>query len=763
MILRELDQRKQREVTETETREQRLQERATAVSDDSLPEDHRIEIDRFDSTSGTAAEVTSSDAPSADGDYVDRAVAHIKQISPALGLVDEPDQQPVEYLADSGYQRTTSNGVAVKLQPAYRGRKIFEANQTVQFAPDGRIQKVVNRGVPLPKLDDSEPTIRAEEAVMQAAEYAATQQPETEEMTDQFGEPLEQVPIDLEGFEPTVLATFPDIHERPTVLAAGPFGAPFKARQIWFPLSPEDVRLAWDIELTMPDGFQRYLVMVDAADGSVLYVRPLTQHTAARGNVCPEDGSDQREMRPFPQSADAYPVGATDGSDELTFPEWVDDDATEGINAVVRPQRNPEWVFGALGSPYEGEFDGDTVVFDPVAERGEEQGLLNAFYFTNVMHDVFYLLGFQEDDGNFQRRNFDRGGNPSDAVDVRYVPGAVQGVATMGTPVDGQQPRMNLGLVRRTGRHTALDSSVVYHEYAHGVTNRLVGGPMNSRALLEPQSRGQGEGWSDYVACSINDSVVVGDWVVDDPSGIRRHPYDESFPDGFDDLGTEPYTGPHAIGTVWCAALMKLNREIGVADAMQLVVDALKLTPSNPSMLDSRDAILSEVANKRQSGQYDQKRADAVEVAVWRSFATYGMGPDATCLGPSLEGIEADYSVEPGRQPTPEAEPAESETATDEPTGGPVATGANVPQNVVGMTPTPSGGGFYLVDSDGTVYAFGDAQFHGSLDEQVDSPVVDIEATTSGEGYWLVLGDGGVRAFGDAPDFEAPTPAGVSD
>ena len=674
----------------------------------------------------------------------------------------------MEFVADSGYQRTSSNGTAVRLQPTYRGRKIFESNQTVQFAPDGRIQKVVNRAVPLPDLSDSGPTIAVADAVRHAAEYAATNQPEPGEMTDQFGEPIERVPIDLAGFEPSVLATFSDIQERPTVLAAGPFGAPFKARQIWFPLSPEDVRLAWDIELTMPDGLQRYLVMVDAADGSVLYVRPLTHHAAARGNVFLRDGDGKRELRPFPEYAATYPVSAPDCSDDMSFPEWVEHSGTAGINAVVRPHRTPEWIFGALGDPYEGELDadGDTVIFDPPAEQGEEQGLLNAFYFTNVMHDVFYLLGFREDDGNFQRRNFDRGGNPSDAVDVRYVPGAVQGVATMGTPVDGQQPRMTLGLVGRTGRHTALDASVVYHEYAHGVTNRLVGGPMDTRALLEPQSRGQGEGWSDYVACSMNDSAVVGDWVVDDPSGIRRHPYDDSFPHGFDDLGTEPYTGTHAIGTIWCAALMRLNREIGVADGMQLVVDALKLTPPNPSMLDSRDAILSEVENKRQSGQYDETRAQTVEDGVWRAFAAYGMGPDATCLGPSLVGIEADYSMEPGRQPRPEAEPTEpgpDAGPSPEPTDGPVAPGAAVPRNIVGMAPTPSGDGFYLVDGDGRVYAFGKARFYGSLEDDRDIPVVDIETTATGEGYWIVLGDGEVRAFGDAEAFEAPEPTEATD
>ena len=54
-----------------------------------------------------------------------------------------------------------------------------------------------------------------------------------------------------------------------------------------------------------------------------------------------------------------------------------------------------------------------------------------------------------------------------------------------------------------TNRHTALDSDVVFHEFVHGVTNRLVGGRLDQTSLGQPQSRGMGEGWSDYFALSF--------------------------------------------------------------------------------------------------------------------------------------------------------------------------------------------------------------------------------------------------------------------
>ncbi len=71
---------------------------------------------------------------------------------------------------------------------------------------------------------------------------------------------------------------------------------------------------------------------------------------------------------------------------------------------------------------------------------------------------------------------------------------------------------------------------------------------------------------------------------------------------------------------------------------------------------------------------------------------------------------------------------------------------------IVGITPAPSGQGYWLVGSDGGVFAFGDAPFEGSMSgKHMDGPAVGIQATTTGAGYWLDAADGGVFAFGDAP------------
>ena len=70
---------------------------------------------------------------------------------------------------------------------------------------------------------------------------------------------------------------------------------------------------------------------------------------------------------------------------------------------------------------------------------------------------------------------------------------------------------------------------------------------------------------------------------------------------------------------------------------------------------------------------------------------------------------------------------------------------------VVGMAATSNGGGYWEVASDGGIFAFGNAAFHGSMGGQpLTQPVVGIAVTPDGGGYWEVASDGGIFAFGDA-------------
>jgi len=72
-------------------------------------------------------------------------------------------------------------------------------------------------------------------------------------------------------------------------------------------------------------------------------------------------------------------------------------------------------------------------------------------------------------------------------------------------------------------------------------------------------------------------------------------------------------------------------------------------------------------------------------------------------------------------------------------------------QPIVAMAPTPTGAGYWLVASDGGIFSFGDATFHGSTGAiRLNQPIVAMAPTPTGAGYWLVASDGGIFNFGDA-------------
>ena len=77
--------------------------------------------------------------------------------------------------------------------------------------------------------------------------------------------------------------------------------------------------------------------------------------------------------------------------------------------------------------------------------------------------------------------------------------------------------------------------------------------------------------------------------------------------------------------------------------------------------------------------------------------------------------------------------------------------GKHLNQPVVGVAETPDSGGYWEVASDGGIFAFGDAAFYGSMGGRpLNRPIVGIASTPDGHGYWEVASDGGIFAFGDA-------------
>ena len=82
------------------------------------------------------------------------------------------------------------------------------------------------------------------------------------------------------------------------------------------------------------------------------------------------------------------------------------------------------------------------------------------------------------------------------------------------------------------------------------------------------------------------------------------------------------------------------------------------------------------------------------------------------------------------------------------------AGGTKLVRPIVGMVATQTNGGYWLVASDGGIFAYGDAKFFGSTGSlKLNSPIVGMTTTPSGGGYWFVAADGGIFGFGDAKFF----------
>ncbi|KAH6562504.1 hypothetical protein BASA60_011129 [Batrachochytrium salamandrivorans] len=180
---------------------------------------------------------------------------------------------------------------------------------------------------------------------------------------------------------------------------------------------------------------------------------------------------------------------------------WTDGKATEGNNAIAlspsgkttRSIRN-----GVFKTKFNSKEEPDTVANIAAAA-------VNLFYLTNIMHDISYQYGFTESAGNFQKDNFDLGGEGNDAVTINVLNPSYTNNANFITPPDGQPGVMNMFRFTDTkpSRNPGLDNAIVLHEYAHGIISRLTGGPATSGCISQAEAIGMGEGWSDVIAMIV--------------------------------------------------------------------------------------------------------------------------------------------------------------------------------------------------------------------------------------------------------------------
>ncbi|HEX8297799.1 MAG TPA: M36 family metallopeptidase, partial [Rubricoccaceae bacterium] len=300
----------------------------------------------------------------------------------------------------------------------------------------------------------------------------------------------------------------------------------------------------------------------------------------------------------------------------------------------------------------------------------------NLFYWSNLLHDIYYNYGFDEPGGNFQTNNYGRGGpttNGGDAVRAEAQDGGGFENANFYTPLDGGggalgvYPRMQmyLGNTANPDVDGDLDNHVIAHEYTHGLSKRLTGGP-TTECLRNTEQ--MGEGWSDWYGLMVTmtasdtrtDRRTVGNYLFGQPvsgAGIRPAPYSTSFTTNSYTYGRtrSGLAVPHGIGFAWATVLWEatwdmiaahgFNADVHDADGMagnqimlNLVTEALKMQPCSPGFVDGRNAILAA----------DQALYNGDHVnLLWAAFARRGLGATASQGSPDSNTDNTESFIEP--------------------------------------------------------------------------------------------------------------------
>lgn len=525
------------------------------------------------------------------------------------------------------------------------GIPVYNAQLHFNIAGDGRILSVNNQF--LPNVTASVASLRpALDAVAAVGRASA-----------QLG--LQDVPARLVG------------------AAAGPRRAAFieaprlssegiTAALVILPVRRGMARLAWNFQLWMPDQPHAFDYTVDAESGQVwtrfdwvaadkyrVYARP----TESPSHTSPAPPADGRTLVAGPAHPSASPYGWHD-TNGIAGAEFL---TTEGNNVHAYADTNDDNVPDAGGAPSCGATLECDFPLDLASAPSAYQAaaVTNLFYWNNIVHDVQQRYGFTAAAGNFQVNNYGQGGLGNDSVRAEAQDGyalgsgAHQNNANFLTPPDGQPPRMQMYVWTTTTpyRDGDFDAGIVVHEYGHGISNRLVGGPSNVSCLTNAQQ--PGEGISDWLALVYTarpgDTATmgrgIGTYAMGQPptgQGIRAQRY--STDPAVNNWTYESVAGaavPHGVGAVWAQAMWEVYWSLvaqhgwsadlydatggaGNQRAMLYHNEGLMNTACSPSFTQVRDGII-------QAAQTINGGADVCR--LWDAFAAFGLGVDAQSGG----------------------------------------------------------------------------------------------------------------------------------
>ena len=564
------------------------------------------------------------------GDRADIAQDFVRTNRTALGL----DAADLDGL-DLRRRAATPDGLTVvHFRQLYRGIPAFDNDLRVAIDRAGRVLSVAGAPRNDLEVDTVEPSITGAEA-------------------------LERLQRNVGVVRSLPVRSGPTGTRQATTFEGGDF-----ARLVLFGAAAE-AKLAWHVTYRA-SSTAFYDAVVDAESGAILYRQNLTK-AAANAEVYPNHPGASAAM-PVDLEDFGLPAGATelDGAFSRQWADIVDDDVK--APGEETPRRTPSMDFIYRFASH--NTTAACTVTEPCAWNpstaaatrtvNQAQNGVQAFYLVSAFHEHLEdgPAAFTNQWGNFQVG----GTGGDDPVLTQTLDGASTGPnaahrnnASMSVPPDGQPPTMQMYLFRQPPTPTGFDyrsisggddSGLVWHEYTHGLSSRLVTNSDGTGALNSPQSGAMGEGWSDWYASNLQvvkgfksddagtpGEIDIGDYTDADLHKLRSQALDcpvESMdplcPGGVD-TGGGGYTlgdfgkvvgGPevHGDGEIWAETLWDLRQAVGPAVAEKIVTDGTRLSPPEPSMLDMRNAILAA----------EQANGGGLHNAVWEVFRERGMG-----------------------------------------------------------------------------------------------------------------------------------------
>lgn len=630
---------------------------------------------------------------------------------------------------------TARNGMrSLTYQQMHNGIDIYGATFAVNLTRHGEIINVASRALHMPsvRVRECDRRLSAPDAVAKAAQS--------------LGAALSR--------KPDLLSEQEGLNEMQELGGSPELNDSACAKLVYFPVDLTSLVLAWDVVLSVRGNPETHHMILDADSGEQLFDQSLTWGMESASykvftsdSPSPFSPGQDAPTNDLPPTVPRTLVSLTAFETNASPGGWIPDGAneTQGNNVDAYADRNDDNLpddARPQGNPYR--------VFDFSLDLASEPAdylaasIAQAFYAGNVFHDRLYLLGFDEAAGNFQQDNYGRGGTGYDPVRIEIQDGASLrdgshvNNANFTVFSDGHPGRLQAFVWNRStpDRDAALDTEVIYHELAHGVSSRLIG---DGFGLSGTQSRGLAEGWSDFIAMSLlsqeGDNTCgcypFGGYVAARNGyannyyyGIRRFPYStdtDKAPQTFADtdvtqidfdpaIPVNPHVSSaadeyHRVGEIWCLALWECRAHLldwygfaGNELMLQLLVDGMKLTPSAPTFIQARDAILQ--ADLVNNGGIHR-------LALWRGFAKRGLGFSATApvssttlgvqeafdlpvsvnvMATEKVGSDGDGSVEPGES----AELVVTVGSVEQELSGIHATLTAVSSNILVTQPTAS-------------------------------------------------------------------------